>query len=401
MLDKTKKIIYIITGTLTIISLVFMLMHKVGLCASSGGSGVVYVPSSSVELPFYIYNASPLSDSEIEECIATAYESAWAQYLTDNYMVCVVDDNGTGIQVRVFCPDNIKMNYSWSDFFSGTGYIAIDVDSGVQMYVNKTTRAIYDVSYRSADISLSYANCGSASPTGGNKILQVGQIYTNYPIASNVDNWNIASNSNYNASDLVFSLPASSGITLEGGTGEVTTLPSMEDLTGSPSSGDSNDSLFSLLKGWLSSINGNIKKGFTNIYDNITSFLKPYLDRFKSVTDLIENPEDFLFCSQERQQELLQGSQVYHDVQSLQGIGNNIFGVLGASASDHVYWTFDFSDTVLDSCGVVQIDFDWYESIRNYVVPLFMAFFYVGMLLLIIRKIPGIISGASSNSDDK
>ena len=398
MLDKTRKIIYIITGTLTIISLVFMLMHKVGLCAQvsppsyTSDFPLPYGPSSNIG-----YGSFPLTDEIIQGCISAAFDSSVGSYFSNGYSVTVyeIESNNAYITLSINGGDTIvDARSSFPELVSGCGVAFARY--GVAEVRYTVSSGSYDVRYTGSSSSQKWCDFGnhlSALPTGG-IALETGTFISGYPVAFS-EGYNLIFDS-----VLVFGNP-SSGYPLGGGSGEITTLPNLEDLTGSPSSGDTNDTLFSILKGWLSTINGNIKKGFTNIYDNISSFLQPYLERFKAITDIIENPEDFLFCSQERQQELLQGSQVYQDVQSLQGIGQNIFGILGATASEHVYWTFDFSDTVLDSCGVVQINFDWYDSIRNYVVPLFMAFFYVGMLLLIIRKIPGIISGASSNSDDK
>lgn len=403
MLDKTKKIIYIVVGTLTIITLVFSLMKKVGLCASSGGTNYLVLPSDEASLPFPIVNYSPIPNDIIEHYVSEAYSSGWGQYLNPDWYFFISDYDNNNYVVRV--ATGIKLSFSssvdsWDDFFESSYALNYDVDGGVQFTISKTDFSEVSREYRGSDFSKYYSSMGEASPTGG-RVLVPNTIYTGYILASNSESMSIYSG--FGSGTVFYQVPSdNSGINFE--EGSVTSLPSLDPLTGTPDSSDTQDGLFSKLKGWLSTIQSNIYNGFKNLEENLTSFFKPYLDNIKNFFGLLTDKdqlEDFICCDEDRALEIIEASEVGSTALAFKDIGDNIFGIVNATPSEHVYWTFDFSDTILDSCGTITINFDWYESIRNVVTPLFCAFFYVGMLLLIIRKIPGIISGASSNSDDK
>lgn len=403
MLDKTKKIIYIIVGTLTIVTLVFGLMKKVGLCASSGGINYLVLPSDYDTLPFPIVNYSPIPNDVIEHYVSEAYSSGWSEYLNPDWYFFISDYDNNYYIVRV--ATGIKLSFSssvdeWSDFFDSSYSLNYDVDGGVQFTINKSDFSEVSREYRGSDFSKYYNTMGESSPSGG-RVLVPDTIYTGYILASNVESMSIYSG--FGSGTVFYQVPSDNSL-INFEEGSVTALPSLDPLSGSPDPSDSSDTLFGKLKGWLSTIQGNIYNGFKNLEENLTSFFKPYLDNIKNFFGLLTDKdklEDFVWCDHDRAMEIIEDSEVGSTVLAFKDIGDNIFGIVNATPSDHVYWTFDFTDTILEPCGTITVNFDWYDRIRNVVTPLFCAFFYVGMLLLIIRKIPGIISGASSNSDDK
>jgi len=207
-----------------------------------------------------------------------------------------------------------------------------------------------------------------------------------------------------------------------------------EDIT--PVSDPSDTSAIGGSGGWLSKIlqglnkiNSSIGRGFSNIVDNLKDFFNPIFGGIETQLDSIiggfsqfqvivsdfynmgvTNGEfsistllhNFVFCSPTRLNTIWNASQTGQAINSLKGCLTSVVNCYSATPSEHVYWRFDFSNTTLFSnVGVITINFDWYNSIRTPVITLFSVFFILGFLFLWIRKIPGIISGASSNSDDK
>lgn len=392
--NKLYKVLRIIFLTLAIISLVFTLCKKVGLCASSGGGSVSYVPTSSSELPFPLYNFSPIPDSVITSCVEASYSSAWGQYFGGNdWIFVVVEDNETKYHCRVFYCAKITLSTSWENYFAGQGHINYDVDGGVEFYLNKSDFSMVDMSYRGSDFSLSYGAIGSANPAGQGKVFVDNTVYSNYPCASYDSTWYIDSSSSYGAGDLVFSVPESSGITFENG--EVTSLPSFDSLPGNVDSSDDEATLFDKLKGWLSTLSGNIQKGFKNIEENLTSFFKPYLDNIKGFFDWVTEPFD-----PEAASDSLEAIQAISDIRAL----NNVIGTSGifdwddVTPASRVAFTFDFGGAVLPH-HQYEVNFDWYTgTVKTLILSILVTFLVVGLLVTIINNIPSMIHGHSGDS---
>ena len=240
MLDKTRKIIYIITGTLTIISLVFMLMHKVGLCASSNPTeGSVF--DSTLPLPVgvgYGYDSSQIVFDDSFFQGAQAYCNSNLPYSStpdislilfgeDNYsnygyylfnaisqdgasrpLSFTVNSNNSGVPTQVQGPNTYLFRFRWypdTNTFSNFSYIGYRVWS-----LNIFRSSNYP--FGSAAINNKYA-------------FDRDTFYTSYPIW--VDRYDYTdSTGNFTIFQYISN---SSGIVLEGGSGEVTTLPNLED----------------------------------------------------------------------------------------------------------------------------------------------------------------------------
>jgi len=388
--NKLYKVLRIIFLTLAIISLVFTLCKKVGLCAS------VNPPSYTTDFPLPYgpgsnigYGTFPLTDEIIQGCVSAAFDSSVGSMFSNGYSVTVyeIESNNAYITLSINGGDSIvAARSSFPDLVSGCG-VAFD-RNGVAEVRYTVSSGSYSVRYTGSSSSQKWCDFGNhldSLPTGGNA-LETGTFISGYPVA-----FSEGYNRSYN-NILVFA-NADSGINFENG--EVTSLPSFDSLPGNVTSTDDQQTLFDKLKGWLSTLSGNIQKGFKNIEENLTSFFKPYLDNIKGFFEWVTEPFD-----PEAASDSLDSIQVISDIRSLNNVigSSGIFDWDNVTPSSRVAFTFDFGGAVLPH-HQYEINFDWYTgTVKTLILSILVTFLVVGLLVTIINNIPSMIHGHSGDS---
>lgn len=393
--NKLYKVLRIIFLTLAIISLVFTLCKKVGLCASSSPlpSGSYPCPEDSSEWPFHIGSEFGLLSSDlIENCISYAFSHKTMD--NSRFIVFVREyDQNNGSQINVSIYTNYKVRFVFNSYTWYDSYFQYYDGSGYDVYLNSSDFSIIGGSSRNASYNAYLRDLSEASPTGG-RIVLTGQAYEGYILYSNLDEIYLDSSSSYGANLLAWKyFPNDSGVNFENG--EVTSLPSFDTLPGNVTSTDDQQTLFDKLKGWLSTLSGNIQKGFKNIEENLTSFFKPYLDNIKGFFEWVTEPFD-----PEAASDSLEAIQAISDIRAL----NNVIGTSGifdwddVTPASRVAFTFDFGGSVLPH-HEYEINFDWYTgTVKTLILSILVTFLVVGLLVTIINNIPSMIHGHSGDS---
>ena len=398
--NKLYKILRMIFLALAIISLVFTLCKKVGLCAS------VNPPSLSSEifpLPIgvgYGYNSNNfIYSSEVNDAFINkiSTDSSSSYLFNDStygiYLICMneFDLSNNRLYVNVYGWKSGRVSFS----VNSSTYAITSTGSGADYYL---WRCSYDFDDQTVTMSYqgsypwSFSPYGNGrpfedSPSGNGFVFNGNHDFYGYPLFADLTLTDTSGN-------LLFEVPQTdSGINFENG--EVTSLPSFDPLPGIVNPSDDQQTLFDKLKGWLSTLSGNIQKGFKNIEENLTSFFKPYLDNIKGFFDWVTEPFD-----PEAAKDELEAIQVVSDIISL----NNVVGSAGifdwddVTPASRVAFTFDFGGAVLPH-HQYEINFDWYTgTTKTLILSILVTFLVVGLLVTIINNIPSMIHGHSGDT---
>lgn len=417
-IDKLRKVLIIIFTTLSIIALVFSLAKKVGLCASdsSGGSSLIR------QLPFQVgagygntFTSEELSRI-VEVCEEDRIYASDSGYIQIDY-ICLIENGSDTINVRCFqnnagngfsrytgssttFPLSGKFRFAWG---SPSGY-------GGCRVVSISKSSLTRINGYWASSGSTYLDCDDLTvlaPDGSFVQSQNTNVY-GMPIY-------ISSDLIYDAVTYFSNTPQhSQGGTLTDYSDQVqdfidSDISQVDDTP--PADSSSTPSWLQKILSGLTKINNTIGGGFSWVKNGLNDVSGSKLfSFFGAFHDLGDNGSGFsiptflgnlLFTSPTNLQNIFDASETGQAINDMKSVVRSIHNCYTATPSEHVYWTFDFSNTILENAGVITIDFDWYNSIRTPVITLFSVFFILGFIFLWLRKLPGIISGASSNSDDK
>lgn len=396
-IDKTRKIIYIISGSLSIVLMVFFILHKVGLCASVNPPSI---SSSTLPLPVGEGCGYPSEDftftSEMAESIISYLETNNSYLFHNGYAIQMItmSEYNTGsnrleLYAYGFRRDRVSIGVHT---VSGTPYsFTITGLSGNEYYQWRVYYYLSDGSiqtsyqgYRPQTFNL-YGNNYSYyedPPSGNGFYFRFNTYLSGYPLYANMELTD--DSGNY----VLFGSLSSSDPEHSIGGGEVTSLPSFDTLTGNPDSSDTQDTLFDKLKGWLSTINGNIYKGFKNLEDNLTSFFKPYLDNTKEFFQWVfEAPrEDEIHAA-------LEATDEYQIYQSVSGLHSSAVALINVAPAQRVAFTLSFAGTMFSFLPDMEVNFDWIASSLPRLKGLLIFFLALTFLFLFIKSIPSILGG--------
>lgn len=436
-IDKTRKVVSIILMLLVIGTLVFNAFHIVGHCADSSNSEVYGFP-----LPYgggsgYGYKTFPYSDSIGVGAV---------QFLVNNYSF----DTSKGWAIFVY---EVASDNSYIDMIVARPTIS---SSAPQPFITQVTSQTFNTSdckvrlhfqnrhrvrYTSSTSSYQRVSYTSSSTTeyiilnnylvSGpdlNLYLPKDTYVLFYPLLfSNTD-------SEYFNDFEVFRF-GSGGSSGGGGHSKGGTITEYSfDQTDEPAPSD--PSAVAGSGGWLSKILGGLNKlnktvgdGFLNLVGNLQSFFNPIfgafeqqIDNFKSsieskLDDIIVSLGGNLSSNDTSLSDTFltsfQGSKVY-GVVSVYSQGRDLVQGLFNSVETPDTLRFEFDLPTMNLGGHSQggssnpsyitkpygnkliMDFGWYEDVRNIVVPFIVSWLYVGMLIWLLRAIPGFISGSPS-----
>ena len=283
-IDHVRKTVYIIVGILTIISLVFSLCKKVGLCASGGGSGVI----NSFPLPVgdgYGHNFT-FTDEDAQNIInsVTDFDNSFPtiDYIafydytpSNNDLMVACLYNPIFTEVATNSSNLLSLSGSTSNIWSGGSYVGY-----LYLHYNLTTHQVSGKAWRNSYfqiVTLSWFE----SVSGGFSLKLNENLYT-YPI------W-IRSNSDYFAnSNPIFSGHSKGGVLtnyidssdlIE----QDSSLPSV-DVT-PPSDSTSIPSWLQKILSGIGKVNQSIKGGVLTIGDYIGQGFHNVIDWFTEPFD--------------------------------------------------------------------------------------------------------------------
>lgn len=485
-MDKTRKVISIVLMTLMILSLVFGLAKKVGLCADSGfssfplpfGVGSGYGYSSSFEDVFSQIDFQYLIDYGIANGLPTDLDTVIFMGFTNNrYRFGLVRSSGFVLSGNTFLDSVITYNYCYNMSFSDTNLITPQFDGGggwnnpacrigsslvggsflpdtlvlnypiysMSSGINDSTNTVilFDSSSSSDDFWVDFVH-GFVDDTQTMLEAQQDIIDSSTSQLSFWDkllawlyriNQNIINLFNGLIANLKsLFLPWFDNLIL--GISEIVSnivdvllfyddlLVFLESLGLDTDSGISlsnlaqviTSSISSIFNSFLSSFWYNMGLAIDDIYDSFPNFLKSLLNMLYSIvlqfynSGLVNGEFDLrtaikvtfneevskiLFAYQTSMQATY-FYQVYTLFRSASGTLENMF--VDVPVPDDLSFTIplDWSITSDDSVHTsLVLDFSWYANIKTRFLAVFMPFLWGGMVLLVLRSLPNIISGSS------
>lgn len=388
-MDKLKKIVYIVSGTLSILLMVFLLMHKVGLCASSGSSdsdSIVYL-ENWYPIP-YGNRLGYASDFDIDDTFRSRILSA-TQFDSNNPVIITMYEEDLDEKLYFLC-SQIKACYfnkeSLTDTYStvianyeavaGSVRYEVVYDIATDSFTSSTTSR-FPTSRVSAFVSEN-----PAYPTSGLPYLvQKGEYIFNYPIAvfvggeiSNIDTYGYTGNFSY-PMDIPFFYKL---VDNNSSSPEFGVFPSFDSLPNEIT--DSSNPDYNLYQ-WL---NGQNQQNY--------NYTKSIFDLIKGFFSWVVAPPD---------SEVIQGAWDNTDiggvVNYVSTLGNTLKSLLGNGAQVPESLSFNCSISLLGKTFPYTVDFSWYQDIKSQFLTVFLTFFYAGAFLYFIKSIPSFINGVSGS----
>lgn len=398
--NKIYKILRIIFLTLAIFSLVFTLAKKVGLCASSNPTeGLTF--DSTLPLPVgvgYGYDSSVVVFDEDFVTGARSYCNSNLPYsstpdISVIYFSESYYDTDGYFLLRAVSQDGATRPLSFTVYMSGsvpaTFVCSNTYEFRFRWYPDTNTFSNFSyIGYRQWScyyFGSSNYPFGSA-PLAGKYVFNKDTFYAGYPLW--VDRYDYMDSSG--TYTMFQYISQNTGVNFE--EGEVTSLPSFDSLTGTPDSNDTSVTLFDKLKGWLSTISGNIQKGFKNIEDNLKSFFKPYLDNAKNFFEwVVAEPDGDAI------KDAFMNTDLMTSVEDSKTAITGLYGMFSTPTSVCPSFTIPINATggVFHNMPDIVISFAWYENIRSIVTPVIVVFVTLTCVFSVINSIPDIFHGKS------
>ena len=511
-IDHVRKTVYIIVGILTIISLVFTLCKKIGLCAE-GSSPILFDPLPYIYGNYIGYSSDPNSsiatDTRIQNCIDIAINN-YSNYV-DSMGYLVQERNNGGIQVAFFSPDQngkiVLPSYSsdytrqvvmtcdgsrlvyWSNNSvsdSGTSFSfkpanAIETINGETVYKTNTRSLGYVLYVHNPQLfvdsdgdqyfAAAYSPDIPVGPQGHTK----GGILSNYydssdiledssdfpdpdisnSIASTISEfWDnlkgFFTRSWYNVNswfltigdligELIDKIQEFNELALDRLEGFLTTLFEtfygwffdwLDDLLGGiqddtgdlvtdvhghyqwqtgffTESGSSNTNFWEYLDEHLT----DTLEDFTeNIWGHLPDIMKTPFRIFSwFYTHGLNNGEfdfmtlfNYLFSFDQQTAYTNFSNNKYGDfILDIKDFFNTFFGsISGATESSRVFFTISLDNHFGVSIPDIEINFDWYNSVKNTYLPWIMAFLYISVIWLFFKRLPDILKGVAGAESD-
>lgn len=429
MKDKPFKVIRFIFYTIAIISMVFGLAKKVGLCASS-------VPTS---YPLPIGDGYGYGGNLSSEFLNTIIPQLINPSNPPDLITCTsFNDNGV-FYFNVYFGLN-SINLTGSSNLNSRGEISYSANRVIGKIIRN---GVIDGTNYSSFSPNTCIPSNYVLPVSGNEFyvyLQRNVFIPSYPLYLN-DN---ISESIY--SDYFYFLDESSGgddssggsITINGHSVGGGTISSGDGSSGGADGSFDLEFDFDLdipdysgqldnIGGSLDSISGAVDdlggaiddlSGKQDTSNTLLGQIKSSLDRLHLyLEDGVGTVQDYLEDIYEKLSDLydyitepfnetkfnnkLSSLQISQDINSLRGSVNSITSTFNVSASSSSDMRFEIPFTLpyINYSDVAVIDFAWYENIRNTIAPFIVAFLSFGFILSLIRSIPGIFHGNAPDNE--
>lgn len=384
--NKVYKLLRIVFLTLAIISMVFGLCKKVGLCASSENSTI-----SSLPFPVGAGYGNNFTAAELTQILQVIEQDR------------VNSNDSDYLTIGIVIPGEIDSTYTRFRVFSQSDCITItDPEDAF------TTGSI--VSYKWG--SSNYAGCREVILNTSDLSYYEGYWVTSYQPSFNTSTWlSELPNGNYSLSSgllngyplyifqdiyagntLFFSenpLNSGSGHSKGGIIAEMTENDEItsEELSqvdiSAPADPSSNFGWFQKILNAIGKVNNSIQSGVLTI--------SGYIQGFKNY---ISEPFD-----QEAFEDEFYSIPFVNDFTSLGDLidDSGVFDWSDVTPAQRVAFTFDFGGSVLPHTSN-EINFDWYTgTVKTTILALMSTFLVLGLLVTIINQIPNIISGKSGD----
>ena len=441
MKDNSYKILRIIFLTLAIISLVFTLCKKVGLCAELGDT-IPFPVDDNTFIPRFNY--SPIMDNvDAQINLVADLNSEFSDYLVffNN------SNNPSSLTVYVREGSGAFGVYAFDAFLSGSSDnfacvgVPYDITIGSDGHILSSSRSPYGQGFY-------YQNFGN---TVNNISIVLGSVNPHVPVYCPNPVTLVNAYGNETGTMVI-----TSGV-IESGGGNIDIDYVQEIISGTSEfssevsgiidnlpSDTSNKSVLDWLRNIFTVIGGGFSglfrslfnflqpflQGFldffSNIYDKIVDFASDVADSFSNVVTTItsffnsvkrvfdwfyehgqdsDHQFDFMILyhylfdfDSETALTAFQNNKYGDFILDVRDLGSTIYNsISGVTASDRVFFTIPLSDKLGGvNIGDITIDFSWYSSIRDTFLPYFMAFLYVSAIWLFFKRLPDIIHGAAS-----
>lgn len=486
--NKFYKVLRIVFLTLAIISLVFTLCKKIGLCASdSSSSGVKTLPfrvGAGYCNNFSQSQLDVIHSILLNEASDEGYSLAYSLLISDSESYITIysfsDYNNTGF---LYSGNDSSFPLSGSfrfKYVSPSGYAGYNLIS-----INKSTFTL-NRSYWVTGSSGVYNTLGSsfttANPDGSysqimNSVVEGSPIYISHDLSYNDVLYFSTSNSgdgslsdpdvDWGAIDQVLDTTQLIADTVDS---TWSNLTFWQRILLTLTQGFNNivnigqwmlnnllsffkpvfdsilnvlqwfvsffNNLFSVLQTFFSSILDSVENGFLSVVSSITTLQNNVVNGFSAITSSIsgffsglfdnisgffshlheiyewfynhgldsDNEWSFMvlfhylfdFDTQTALSDFR--SNKYGDfILDVRDFGSTLYNsIMGATASEHVFFTISLGNHFGVQIPDIMIDFDWYAQIRDSFLPYLMAFIYVSAIWLFIKRLPDIIHGVAS-----
>lgn len=456
-IDHIRKVVYIIVGILSIISLVFSLYKKIGKAASSDSEFFFTLPHTVdfTHSPFSLsdtniivdfiknYNSNYLLDSDDSYINLLYWKQVENSGFDYDYIICL---SQTNIRYNLFTTTSRRIYFSSnsrpvsSTSFSITTFNSSSLSQASPFYLVQRDGNNFSIigftniyfSFNSNTKEISFLGSSVPAGTGVSFRNYLGIINPN----TNITGFNselpfYLPHDIYSGDFLVFKstdLGGSSPINPIGHSkGGVLanyqdSFDLLEDSSDVPKVDTSSPADSSSVPAWLGKIlNGlgvignSIQSGVLTIGDYIGTLGENIGEFFNSVGEKIDAIKDsidsfFAWVTEPPNNEtILSNIQPYLESNTMiqgfissknaiQGVYSDITGV-NAKTSSQMKWTIPFNLPGLSNNFTATIDFGWYENIRSIVQPILIMIISVSFILSLIRSIPGILHGNSPEGD--
>lgn len=449
--DKFYKFLRIVFLTLAIVSIVFTLAKKTGLCASGGTGNFIYT-----KYPLPVGEGWGYGGQLTGEIVSDMISEALASYPDMKLLTVpmVWDSNEMSVNVYTslssinFSGDINDLDNPSSITYSGGG-VGLDYRVNLGGYTG--------MEYSMGTGPCVPSNYVTQGPTGGDVYLISNVYIPQYPlyISPDVDPsvynlyFTLGDDSGGDATSIVIS-GHSTGSTIEGlietdpqtgaiigfsgqstgGTFELAIegldgalLGIQEEIEGQGFAiQDKLDSIedeiyiqghtiggkLDTLNGKIDTLNGNISQVLSG-WEKVKSFFAWLHDHGLDNNghfSLIELFKYLYVPSRSDMEDALQDSVFYSDIQAYLDVVQDYTDMIEETeANSSYYWEFNFSSDIVNSnsplakTGNFRVYFDFWQYIRDRFWKYFTYFFVFGNILLILRKIPSILNGISSSGD--
>ena len=433
-MKKIYKILAILSMTLFLITGLFTLMKKVGLCASGGSSGDVlgfYPLEYPLPIGSRFGSAIEISDTDIQNILAGSRNNFNSAIVVDevstnnNYItVQIFDFSGrSGMVVQNTNIDNFSCYYNVLGTTKLTYYFDTGVITNVQTYgsgnspvcnvfsfyqslPNNEKYLPYDTNFYMYPI---WANGGSLSFNG----VTYFENYSSSPSGTGHSRGGFISDYYEADSEVASDLPQVD-TNIPAGSSNTDILGMI--LNGIGRVNRSIQGGFSALGGWLGEFIDRAGEFFSNVHDDII-LVKDYLggkldDIKQGLSDLKDGTTKEEIANTWAYE--FEHSDLYGFVEIKDYISTNYFSVLSnINAPQTLSFDVDLypigipnlstgnTDSVYLFGRFVHLDFGWYiaqnyggRSIRDIIVPIVAVFLYIGMVYGLFFKLPSLIRGA-------
>ena len=399
-MDKMKKVLIIIFLSLSIASMVFALMKKTGLCAG-------YTDTLPCKVGAGWGNT--FTQTEYNQIVESIKEFVLALNDRDFPTVDTIvlwDYDSQGIYYfRVYSTTVFEVQHPNQFFTTGSTISLISHYSNNswqgygQVQYNSNTGVVSNYTYNNqASIMYSTAFIDNEQYTAL-ELKAPSIFYISYPLEyDNVTYFQYQTIPEHNKGGILTEMNENNEITSE-------EMPQV-DTTPPTDPTDSKKWYQKILDG-IGKVNNNIQGGILTITDNLKGI--------KEILQGIANG-DSIETMQEAWTEGYENSDIY-TMQQTAAKGRTALAQMTASSSNDLHlgnWTvYRTNNQLIMRCVVTMpqifggqqqtytVNFGWYNNVRNWLVPILTALVFITLFMTIIRGIPNMVHGASTEIEKR